>query len=493
MRERILIPALLLSALLLIPIILAIAFPTRQPPPTTLSGQVVDAAGPVADADVRLQGEARFVRTDAAGRFTIANRAGRNTLAAWKDGYFIATAAASPSPVSIKLRKLPAHDFEDYHWIDPSPDLHGQHNCANCHAGIFQEWKNSGHARSATGRHFQDVYRDLLKEHPQGSAVCNSCHAPTVPFGEPAFADLRLIAGIAAQGVHCDLCHKVQDAGLGEIGLTHGYFGMQLLRPKEGQLFFGPLPDASRGEETYSPLYRQSRYCASCHEGMVFGVPVYTTYSEWLASAAARAGKQCQDCHMAPTGTMTNIAPGHGGIDRDPKTLASHGMFMGSKADMLKQCLKLSVEVARLAEGVHARVEIRVEGVGHRVPTGFIDRHIVLVVAGYEDQERVEAISGPRLPDVVGKELKGQTGKLFARQLKGSDGKPPAPFWRAADDPVDTRLTSETTDLSRYSFPKEVDRVRVRLVYRRFWAEARQRHGWPDDDITVAETIALVR
>ena len=71
-------------------------------------------------------------------------------------------------------------------------------------------------------------------------------------------------------------------------------------RPK--QLFFGPLDDVDRGEDAFSPLYRESRYCASCHEGIVFGVHVYSTYSEWLSSPARRAGKQCQDCHMAPTG-----------------------------------------------------------------------------------------------------------------------------------------------------------------------------------------------
>ena len=29
-----------------------------------------------------------------------------------------------------------------------------------------------------------------------------------------------------------------------------------------------------RGEDVYSPLYSQSRYCAACHEGTVFGVHV---------------------------------------------------------------------------------------------------------------------------------------------------------------------------------------------------------------------------
>jgi hypothetical protein len=167
-------------------------------------------------------------------------------------------------------------------------------------------------------------------------------------------------------------------------------------------------------------------------------------------------------------------------------------MFVGSKAAMLKQCLKLSIEAVRLAEGVHARVEIRVEGAGHQVPTGFIDRHLVLVVTGYQDQQRIDADTGPRLPAAVGPELNGQAGKLFARLLKGFDGHSPAPFWRAADDPVDTRLKADSVDLSRYSFPKEVNQVHVRLIYRRFWAVTAKRHAWPDDDLVVAEQTVSV-
>ena len=79
---------------------------------------------------------------------------------------------------------------------------------------------------------------------------------------------------------------------------------------------------------------------------------VYGTYSEWLNSPAATQGKQCQDCHMTPTGKMTNIAPGQGGIERDPKTLASHVMFAGSQADMLKQSLKVKVETLQLSAAV---------------------------------------------------------------------------------------------------------------------------------------------
>src|SRR5207244_3382643 len=155
---------------------------------------------------------------------------------------------------------------------------------------------------------------------------------------------------------------------------------LRLLRPREGQLFFGPLDDVDRGEDAYSPLYRDSRYCASCHEGVVFGVHVYSTYSEWQDSPARRQGLHCQSCHMAPTGRLTNLAPGHGGIDRDPRTLGNHRFFRGSQAQMLRACVRVATSLRRERGEVRAEVCVRAEGVGHRVPTGFIDRHLLLVV-----------------------------------------------------------------------------------------------------------------
>src|SRR5262249_40322981 len=223
-----------------------------------------------------------------------------------------------------------------------------------------------------------------------------ACHAPTVLHGDPAYFDLSKTQGVARHGVHCDFCHKIADAGLGTIGLTHGRFGLQLLRPAEGQLFFGPLDDVDRGEDSFSPLYKASRYCASCHEGTVFGVHVYGTHSEWLASPARKEGKQCQTCHMRPTGKMTNIAPGHGGIERDPKTLANHRFFAGSQLDMLRHAIQVSVSFDGDKSLRRLSIELRAGDVGHRVPTGFIDRHLVLIVEPLDaNGKRVGMNEGP--------------------------------------------------------------------------------------------------
>jgi hypothetical protein len=486
-------------------------------------GVVRDRRGPVAGAKVRFQATDRATVTDAQGRFRLPSPLGAQRVTAWKDGYFIAGASADRTavagglatllpllrvplslpadrlPVVLTLTSLPAEDCEDYHWIDPAPDAAKQHNCGNCHGAIYREWDDSGHARSVTNRRFRNLYDgtdwrgrrnvswNLLAEHPDGSGVCTACHAPTVPFGDPGYFDLRRATGVGARGVHCDYCHKVADAPTKGVGLTHGRFNLDLLRPAEGQLFFGPLDDVDRGEDAFAPVYRESRYCASCHEGTVFGVHVYGTYSEWLDSPARKEGKQCQTCHMAPTGTLHNIAPGKGGISRDPKTLASHRLFAGSQADMLRRCLKVTAVISRRDE-VRAEVTVRAESVGHRVPTGFVDRNLVLLVEALgADGKPVTARTGPKLPRVAGKETAGRPGRLYAKVLKDFDGHSPAPFWRADPASTDTRLIPGRADASVFTFPPGADRVRVRLVYRRFWPEVADAKGWPDNEIILVD------
>src|SRR5262245_20753007 len=260
-----------------------------------LRGRVVGPDGPLAGALVRIQGSATHTHSDPTGAFALP--AGRR-ITAWKDGFLIAGTEASGLPLRLRLPPLPGRDHEGYAWVDPTPSPTDQQRCGNCHPSIWREWQHSGHARSATGKHFLNLYDGsdwhgrpgagwgLLAEHPDGAGVCASCHDPTVRDDDPALFDLRQLKGIDRHGIHCDYCHKVAGLGEGEIGLTHGRFLLRLQRPEHGQLFFGPLDDVDRGEDAYSPLYRDSRYCAACHEGVVFGVPVYTTYSEWLQSPA---------------------------------------------------------------------------------------------------------------------------------------------------------------------------------------------------------------
>jgi hypothetical protein len=431
------------------------------------NGVVLGDGGPLPGASVRFQGARSSVLTDQHGRFEPPPNVGNSRrITAWRQGYAIGSAPAEQLALTIQLLPLPAFDNDDYQWLDPTPNFRQPLNCGNCHAAIHQEWSISGHARAATNPHFLAEYQKLATDRPDDIGVCAKCHAPT--YRDPALDyDLRKVQGVDRQGVHCDFCHKVVEAAADKLGTRFGVDGYELLRPRGGQqLFFGPLDDAVReGEQFgYAPLYGQSKYCASCHEGVIYGVHVYGTYSEWLASPARQQGKQCQTCHMAPTGKLTNIAPGQGGVERDPRTLGSHKM-PGAATEMLRRCLSLKASV----RGRQLDVEVLADNVGHRVPTGFIDRNLVLVVEAFDEAgQPVSLASGQTLPPSAGPFV-GLPGKIFAKQLVVAKTITAIPFWKVHDDVIDTRLLPGQADRLQFQFMGTAQTVRVRLHFRRFW------------------------
>ena len=473
-----------------------------------LIGEVRDEHGPVAGAVVRIKGTSIATISDENGRFQLPRPDSASRITASKDGYFIAGSPTVESPLVLRLHRLPAEDCMRYAWVDPTPNPSERMNCGNCHKAMHEEWSLSGHARSSTNRRLhnlydgsdwhgqQDVGWNLLKEHPDGADVCASCHAPTQKAGPFASFDLRDAAkqSHGLSGVHCDFCHKVRGPGDGELGLTHGRYQLSLLRPStpDRQLFFGPLDDVDRGEDVFSRFQRDSRLCAACHEGVVFGVPVYTTFSEWRASPAGLAGKSCQSCHMTPTGKMNNVAPGRGGIRRDPATLANHSFFAGSQLEMLRSCLEMRSTAQRGADGVTVDIKLTAEGVGHRVPTGYIDRQLILFVDAFAGDRSVPLRIGPTLPDFLSKDEAGKPGRLFAKSLSDDKGVRPAPFWRA--DPaslIDSRLQPGVIEAMRFVFPADVDRIRIRVVHRRFWKSVATEKSWPDNELLIVEQELL--
>ena len=471
--------------------------------PPAITGRVHVAGRGVPHAEVRVQGDEHAVRTDKDGRFTLPVESNRSqAIAVWKEKFYIAEAmvsAADDAEPIISLDPLPDHAADGYEWVSARGG--SDESCIHCHGEIVEEWETSGHAHSAANRRFLGLLEgtnwegqvghgwSLLDEYPEGSSVCAACHVPTLEGAAALAGDVRSPSRVAAEGVHCDFCHKVRDVNHDGIGFAHGRFGMDVLLPAEGQLFFGPLKDATRGKEAFAAVYRESRYCAACHEGVVFGVHVYSTYSEWLDSPARASGKSCQSCHMAPTGNMINIAPGLGGVDRNPQTLASHHFLPGGHAAMLRRAVRLSPRVLRTAKGeVEVDIGLGVHDVGHRVPTGFIDRHLLLVVDPLDPQrERIAADNeqGPRLSRLAGSRLEGRHGMLFGRWLRDGDGKEPAPFWRVAEQVQDNRLVPDQPVSVRFRFGKQAAYARVRLLYRRFWQEVAEEKNWPDETIVI--------
>lgn len=468
-------------------------------------GRVSGPANPLFGASVRWQGTQTAACTDSDGFFSLPRLPSKARVSASAAGYRITTALADLKPLEISLSPLPVEDNAAYEWIDPTTHSTSHHRCSECHKRIYGEWQRSAHARSAANPRLRDLIEgtdargninvswNLRRDHPHGVTVCNSCHVPTLEAGDPHFDSPAAAQGVAALGVHCDFCHKVVDVDTTNIGLTHGRYGMRLLRPERGQqVIFGPHDDANREDNAFAAVYRRSEYCASCHEGTVFGIKLYGTYSEWLSSPAARRGQQCQDCHMAAAADITNMAPGHGGVRRNSSTLSDHSLA-GPAVLRYRDALKVMIHTDSTPQGLLASVTVDAGDVGHAVPTGYIDRHLLLLVDAEDDLGNpAPVVNGPRVPAFVGESVSGQAGELYARVLVDPAGKLPTPFWASVQREVDTRILPDRPATTRITFASSAARVRVRLLHRHFWEPVRAAKGWPDDTTVVLELTQAV-
>ena len=151
-----------------------------------------------------------------------------------------------------------------------------------------------------------------------------------------------------------------------------------------------------------------------------------------------------------------------------------------------RRSLTLDARARRTEAGLRVDVTLTVGNVGHRVPTGFPDRQLILAVSA--DAGEGGALQGPVLPDAVGGQLAGKPGRLYAKLLRDFDGVGPVPMWRA--DPggvVDTRLLPGTSDANAWVFPPAVRSVRVRLLHRRFWQAVADEKRWTGNETVIAE------
>jgi hypothetical protein len=207
-----------------------------------ITGTVVGLAGePLADALVMIRNRpAGAVRTDAHGRFR---------LPVQRIPYVLMVAAARPGHrnqvqaiLLHELRELrfvlePSAPADDprYEFVDPTPSKGKEiWSCGNCHKNSYAEWSRSRHAVAASSAVLRAVYeRDFLPAMRKGGApgdegLCAACHAPQAAL-DGKVARIGEIAGVAAHGNHCDVCHKVHHVDRLDAPVVRG--SLSLARP----------------------------------------------------------------------------------------------------------------------------------------------------------------------------------------------------------------------------------------------------------------------
>jgi hypothetical protein len=528
----------------------------------TISGVVVDEEGPVAKAVVRVKTTATETRTDASGRFTLTGLTASRpvTVTAWAEGYFNSGGQAhapGARDVVIELDRHAVADNPSYAWVSAFSSAGDKANCQNCHseAGYpdsalpFDEWLRDAHSSSAHNIRFLTVYSGtdvqgsqspfarfgdsrrfsgtdplvpdadqpyfgpgFRMDYPYIAGSCSACHAPSSQFSQTFGADPTTLTGVGTEGTTCDLCHKVWDVNLDpDTGLPHrdrpGILSFDFRRPPEGHQFFaGPLDDVAPGEDTFSPIQKESAFCAACHYGQFWDTTVYNSYGEWLASPYSdpETGQTCQNCHMPSTGATFVANPAKGGLARDPSTVVSHQMPGASAKTLLQNAVTMKITAQREQRNVTVAVSITNDRTGHDVPTDSPLRHLILLVRATDaEQQPLQELDGPTVPDWGGVGspdhgyYAGLPGTAYAKILQEFRSQifPTAAYWNPTRVLSDNRIPAFGTATTNYTFDasdgQEVT-VDVTLLYRRAYRALADEKGWTDPDIVMARQSVRV-
>ena len=394
----------------------------------------------------------------------------------------------SPSPFVIDLDRYDRSDNPAYEFQDPGEPRRRPTTaqCAHCHQTINEDWFESQHRRSASNPAVHSLYSgtssiadaaacasvggrwqegrapggwnemrcytgegvlDVVNpsctppcETPTAMGGCADCHAPGIN-GQLGGRDLLEAEGLEFEyGVHCDVCHRVDEVRLNE---PPGAAGRLLLRrpvelasPALGAggrlpLTFGPSHDAPnpRMGSVQRDHYHRATICAGCHQYdqpvLVPGaaidmqrwpsgrLPIHSTYEEWQAGPY-NPSTVCQDCHMPPDATVRNGGDlqrfpwaelgFQGGFERAPGAVRRHS-FLGPRSEgagLLELAAGLFVDKQVQNGRLTASITVRNLGCGHAMPTGEPMRSVVLLVEASCGATPLAAAGGDVVPDFGG-------------------------------------------------------------------------------------------
>jgi len=474
----------------------------------TVSGVVVDAAGPVVGAAVRVRATDHVTHTSASGRFVLGSLVeGQGVeVTAWADGYYIANAHVTPtvSGITLTLRSYHTTDHPDYDWAKPG-------FCGGCHPMIVTQWITNAHGGAVSNPRFFSMYNGAdvsgtlqiapgyLDDFPGTAGVCANCHAPGAGVDGYLTTNMNDARDVITAGIHCDYCHKLGGVYLDPAtesvyANAPGVRGQRVFRPPEGDdIFFGPYDDI-KDPDTYLPVISQSAFCAPCHQFSMWGTPIYESYEEWQSSPYAEAGVTCQNCHMLPNGDTHFALPEMGGLEHPPEQIPSHLQLGATSVELLQNTVSMTLSARQAAGRLEVTVVITNTDAGHHAPTDFPGRHMLLTVTATDGQgQALSQQSGPTIPDWGGSQA-GLPGKGFAKVLRdvATGESPVVSYWKQTLIVSDNRIPALGDDTSSYTFAAPTAgspvTVTAELRFRRVFQSVMDAKGWDMPDIVMEET-----
>jgi hypothetical protein len=234
------------------------------------------------------------------------------------------------------------------------------------------------------------------------------------------------------------------------------------------------------------PLYKESRYCASCHDEFLphTGKQVVSTFKQWEKSQynnpkERSKHKSCIDCHM--TYIQNNkYAPlegfsTEGGAKKDDIKVhyfagGNHflaGLKNKTNESQSIQLLKTSATLDLDLKNNTLLIGVTNSGAGHKLPTGAADfRELWLNITVKDTKGNIIYSSGKL--DKYGNIEKGSI--IYNKVFGDEEGEPVGLlFWRYATLLKDNRLDPKERRVERIALSKDVElpiQVNIKLQFR---------------------------
>jgi hypothetical protein len=327
---------------------------------------------------------------------------------------------------------------------------------------------------------------------------------------------MNSLGRIERMGVTCDFCHRVSSVHLKEnTSVNTGVMMLELMRSSD-EICSGMTANSSKPVGNSTKI-RKSSFCASCHQGSFWGVPVYNTYSEWLASDYAKERVQCQHCHMPDQ--QINHHKNNDVITNEskPSKVRSHVFYGSNDSTFLARAVEMTLTAQNLRNKLSVEIQVKNKGAGHFLPTGQPMRNLILLVKAIDaNSQELTYNSENRVPiwggrgEIADGNWEGLPGKGFAKVLfeHYSPYNPfkvgtkwqhiyPASQWRNIKIKFDTRIPPLQTDISAYSFDTKNAsfpiKITATLIYRKTFKNWANMKKWKLKDIVIAQDIKYMK
>ncbi|SHE22944.1 cytochrome c family protein [methanotrophic endosymbiont of Bathymodiolus puteoserpentis (Logatchev)] len=291
---------------------------------------------------------------------------------------------------------------------------------------------------------------------PEINDKCSRCHAPMANesarkkqdavqtiFDDGILSPKNPYHDLAMNGVSCSLCHQISpDVPFGTDAGYSGNFSIASYENSRDRLIYGPYKNVLTGPmrnfasftPTFSEHIKSSELCASCHDlttpysdeqGQILShnieeeFPEQMVYSEWLHSDYAQTDS-CQGCHM-PRADGVIIASQPQMLTTKRNDFAQHEFLganrlmlsmlqayreqLGVKAtdfsksilsaeQLLQDAAKIEIKSSKLSNGV-LNFQVKIDSLtGHKLPSGYPSRRVILHVIVLDSQGNTVFESG---------------------------------------------------------------------------------------------------